>query len=165
MIALENSYSDLYRLSNSFWTNTEQILNPTNQKVPVILIESMDYDTQILLTTLLNFWNFEVVESTNFENSMTLIETENPAVILFDCLNSLGANVEEITGFKKNKLSHKIPIIAFSEFAEVDYQNQLLAAGAEEYLLKPINFAQLETLIHHNIEKYHKFSFNFGGLL
>lgn len=161
MTSLGNYYLDFFGATNPFWLQTEQTIRPIQPTTPVILIASKHYDTQILFTALLKNWSFEPVEASNFEDSLNLIETEKPSVILLDCISSINESVEEIKLFKTNKLSYKIPIIAFSEISGTAYKNQILKAGADECLLKPLNFACLETLIQ---EKVTQFNFDFGGL-
>jgi len=43
---------------------------------------------------------------------------------------------------------HDTPIIAVSAHATMDYRTKALAGGFNDYLTKPIDFSQLETLLH-----------------
>lgn len=165
MVDAENYYPEFFRSIEPFWENSEQILTPVSQTAPVVLIESIHLETRILFTSLLKIWNFDAVESNNLENTLTLIENEKPSLILFDCLSSITEDAEQISLIKRNKFAANIPIIAISEYFDSESENLILEAGADEYLIKPINFAQLEKLIHFKIDTYQKFRFNLGGLL
>lgn len=165
MAGLETYYPNFFGPTEFFWENQESSLSLTSQTVPVVLIESIHLETRILFTSLLKIWNFDAVESKNLEDTLLLIGRERPSLILYDCLASIMEDAENISSLKRNKCAAKIPIIALSEYSDSESENLILNAGADEYLLKPINFAQLEELIHHKINKYQKSRFNFGGLL
>ncbi|MBX7174539.1 MAG: hypothetical protein K1X72_26430, partial [Pyrinomonadaceae bacterium] len=43
------------------------------QTVPVVLMESSNYEKRLLFTSFLNAWNYDAVESTNLEDSLFLM--------------------------------------------------------------------------------------------
>lgn len=62
----------------------------------------------------------------------------------------------------ESRTSCQIPIIVFSETEESIGKREILNAGADDFLLKPLNFQQLETVIEKQIDNR---NITFGGLL
>ncbi len=119
-----------------------------------VLIDSRETDTRDLYTTLLTIWKFTVKESTSLEESLSAAAENPPVVILLDCVYPFEENLKKIRRLRESKLFDQTPIILLSGFAELPYRNSAIAAGADDYLVKPIDFDLLEIALKKIIGKY-----------
>jgi two-component system, cell cycle response regulator DivK len=134
--------------------NNSENFTQVKRATPFVLVESNDFDTRFLFTTLLKMWMFECVESSTTEDSLLIAAEKVPAVWLLDCGSPFDDNLTKIRLLRENEISRRIPIVAVSGFAQSNYRKMILEAGADHILIKPVDFERLETLIRKNIEKF-----------
>jgi DNA-binding response OmpR family regulator len=132
--------------------------------VPLVLIETENNQIRFLFRNLLHIWKYEVVESADFTETLSLIVRKRPTIILLDCVNPFEETLLKIRTLRERKISKQIPIIVFSEFIEAGKRKKILKAGADDHLFKPVNFLKLESLIKKNMEKYYQKNQCFGEL-
>ena len=127
------------------------------QTVPVVLMESSNYEKRLLFTSFLNAWNYDAVESTNLEDSLFLMAEKRPSIIILDLSAvQVEENLETIRCYRDNKISKRIPLFIISESNDPDFRTLSLEAGADEFLPNPVNFENLENLIQKTLEKKQK---------
>jgi DNA-binding response OmpR family regulator len=119
-----------------------------------VLVDSQESDTRHLYATLLKIWGVPVKESTSVEESISAAAEKTPAAVLLDCVFPFEENLKRIRNLRQSGVFDKVPIILLSGFAQPQYRKQALAAGADDYLIKPIDFDVLEITLENNIEKY-----------
>ena len=119
-----------------------------------VLIFSRDPDLRILLKTLIEIWGIQTVESDSLEKSLSVIETEQPCLILLDSTLPFESHLENIRQFRKHKFSKQIPIIVLSGFSQPEFKNLSMAIGADGFLTKPLDFDLLESYLKTNIERH-----------
>jgi CheY-like chemotaxis protein len=117
-----------------------------------VLILSVEPDMRNLLKTLIELWGFETTVSDCLENSLSIVENEQPCLILLDSVLPFEEHLENIRQLRRRKSSKKIPIIVLSGFSQPQFKNLSLAVGADGFLVKPIDFDLLETFLRTNIE-------------
>lgn len=116
-----------------------------------ILILAKDRDIRFLFKTLLMMWGYRIEESDNLENSLSIVNKQQPALILIDSVPPFEENLEVIRRIRKNKSSKNIPIIVLSGFSEPLYRSLSLAVGANNFFVKPVDFDSLEDYLKKNI--------------
>ena len=117
---------------------------------PTVLIVDDDDDSRLMLKTLLEMWKYKVVEAADGGEAISVAETSSPDLIVMD------VKLPDLDGFdvtQKIRQSAKIesvPIVFLSGCAETIYKQKATAVGGSEYLVKPLNFEELE----HTLGKY-----------
>lgn len=119
----------------------------TDEQTATILLVEDTEDNRFMMRRLLEMSGYGVVEATNGEDAIRLADSERPDLILMDLslpvIDGLAATraIRKLDGFEAT------PIVAVSAHDTVDFQSEALAAGCNSYITKPIDFAQLESLI------------------
>lgn len=120
---------------------------------PSILIIEDDEDTRLMMRYLLQIWKYEVVEATGSqEEILQAAANHRPNMILISSRSRKNDNFATIKRLRE-KFSEKTGIIFISGFSEPSVQDSALAAGADGYLLKPIDFGRLETMLDNYLKK------------
>jgi len=120
---------------------------------PLILLVEDDVDTRVMLRYLLDMWNYCVIEAEDGEEGVRLAESERPDLVLMD------VKLPGIDGFvatrqiRQLENNRDVPIVFLSGCAEARYRAEGFAAGGNDYLVKPIDFNQLETALDKYIGK------------
>jgi CheY-like chemotaxis protein len=124
----------------------EVVLEPRD--ITFILVVEDSEDNREILRYVLRASGYGVLEATNGEQAVDICREKHPDLILMDLsmpvLDGYGA-AEQIR--RLNEFDNT-PIIAVSAHATMDYRAKALAGGFNDYLTKPIDFSQLETLLH-----------------
>lgn len=135
------------------------VIRPPDDPIPVILIVDDDYDSREMLKTLLEMWNYRVIEATDGIEAIKIAEKNRLDLIVMD------VKLPKIDGFKaarqireKETIEH-VPIIFLSGCAEAIYQQQGQACGGNEYLTKPLDFEKLEQILDKYIPALEVISF------
>ncbi len=112
----------------------------------VLVVEDFE-DNRFMMRRLLEMSGYRVVEAVNGEQAVEVAADERPDLILMDLslpkLDGLAATrrIRQHDGLKK------VPIVAVSAHDTADFHADALAAGCNEYVTKPIDFDQLESLL------------------
>lgn len=149
MLNNENFSFALSEINSPTPKNSEQAEINLNsvQETPyksLVLIFSSNNDTRFMFKTLLKMSGFDAAQA---ETKIELIDAaaiKRPDLILMDVdlpfADSL-ATMRELLG---NNLLEKVPFVLLSGMAQKGYRAAAFAAGASEYLIKPIDFDLLE---------------------
>ncbi len=119
---------------------------------PLVLIIEDDEDTRTMMTYLLKLWDYRVVEAASGEEGLQMAENLHPDVILMDY------NLPKIDGLAATRrirelpMLEQTPIIFISAFSEPSVCASALAAGADEFLVKPVDFGQLEKTLDRHLK-------------
>lgn len=116
--------------------------------LPLILIVEDDDDTRIMMKYLLTLWGYEIIEAIDGEEGFQMAENYQPEVILMDY--SLPKSDGLAVTRQIRELAHhgKTPIIFISAHTEAAVRESALAAGANDFLTKPVDFGQLEKALN-----------------
>jgi DNA-binding response OmpR family regulator len=124
--------------------------------MPKIVIAEDEPDIRDLIAFTLRFAGFEVVAGSNGQEGYDLTKSEHPDLAMFD------VRMPKMTGYEACKkikadpeISH-IPVIFLSAKGQENEIEQGIAAGADEYLLKPFAPDQLTERIKAILAKYGK---------
>lgn len=121
-----------------------------------ILISEDEPDIRELIAFTLRFAGHEVITSSNGQEACDLTLVESPDLVLFDVRMPKMTGYEACRKLKQNPQTKHIPVIFLSAKGQENEIEQGLAAGAEEYLLKPFSPEQLNEQIRAILKKFGK---------
>jgi CheY-like chemotaxis protein len=125
------------------------------KEVSVILVAEDDEDNRFLMKTLLELRGYTVVEASNGQEAVELAARAKPDLVLMDLkmplLNGLAAT-RSIRQHAKSRV-RRVPIVALSAYDPAQHRAVAMAAGCDDYVLKPVDYDRLETLIESLLAK------------
>jgi PAS domain S-box-containing protein len=121
----------------------DAVFSETIRDRPILIIDD-ELDALDLLTRTLTGDGFRVITARTGEEGLELAKRENPAVITLDVELPGSDGWQVLKAFKADPDLAHIPIILCTI---VDDKNRGHALGASEFLVKPINRAELVTVV------------------
>ena len=121
-----------------------------------ILIAEDERDIRDLIAFTLRFAGYEVFPAGNGEEAVELASKVNPDLILMDVRMPRMTGYEACRAIKSNAELSDIPIVFLSAKGQESEIQQGLAAGAEDYLLKPFAPDHLTTRVKAVLAKFGK---------
>lgn len=112
----------------------------------VMVVEDFE-DNRFMMRRLLEMSGYQVLEAINGEEAVKLAENERPDLILMDLSLPVLDGLAATRRIRENEELQKVPIIAVSAHDTADFHADALAAGCNDYVTKPIDFDQLESLL------------------
>lgn len=114
------------------------IQNKMIQKKKVLIIE--DNEQNIYLATfLLEKHDMDVVQARDGKEGLALAASEVPDLILLDIQLPVMDGYEVARRLKQDDKTTKIPIVAVTSYAMVGDRENIMAAGCEGYIEKPVD--------------------------
>jgi two-component system, cell cycle response regulator DivK len=110
-----------------------------------VMIVEDSADIRMMMRILLEMDGYQVVEATDGVRAIELAVTARPALIMMD-LNLPVMDGFTATGHIRKQLPD-VPIVALSGHATDDYRRAALAVGCTDYLVKPLDFKLLDTIL------------------
>ena len=123
----------------------------SNNDVTYILIVEDSDDNREILRYILRSIGYGVLEAANGEQAVEICKTRRPALILMDLSMPVLDGYGAVRKIRQLEGRGDVPIIAVSAHATVDHRARAVAVGFNDYLTKPIDFAQLETVLHRHL--------------
>jgi two-component system cell cycle response regulator DivK len=108
-----------------------------------ILVVEDNPDNMTLIVDVLTSLNYEVIQATDGQRGLEMVDQERPDLVLMDL--SL-PKIDGWTATRKLKAENElkvIPIIALTAHAMVGDRERALEAGCDDYVSKPINIQEL----------------------
>jgi CheY-like chemotaxis protein len=118
---------------------------------PLVLIYSQEAETRYLYRTLLEMWNYRAIEAESFEESISISENRKPDLFLMDTNISLIDNLKMMRRLRERKTFDEMPFILLSGHSQTHVRQMAMDLGANDFLVKPVNFDVLETSLKKNI--------------
>ena len=118
-----------------------------NETGGLIMVVDDDEDIRQMMRVLLEEDGYGVLEAENGQRAVDIAQSVSPNLILMDL------SMPVLDGFaatrRLRELSHvsDVPIIAITAFDTPEHRHDASAAGVNEYLTKPIDFARLDKLL------------------
>ncbi len=131
--------------SNAAYSSGNNLFHKT------ILVVEDDEDTRLMLKYLLEIWNYKVIEAVNGETALILAETHQPDVILMDYRLPQIDGVITTERLREMSGLEKSVIIFVSSHSEEAIKSAAAIAGADAYLVKPIDFGKLEIALEKHL--------------
>ncbi|HEX8736149.1 MAG TPA: response regulator [Pyrinomonadaceae bacterium] len=134
---------------------------PANVNRQLILLVEDNADSCAMLRTLLELWSYRVIEANNGEDAVRLAKSEMPNLILMDIAIPVVDGMEATRRIREFASPEAMPVVFISGYAQTGFRLSALASGGNEYLVKPIDFKELETMLGRyfkNMETTYKLS-------
>ncbi|MEO1144469.1 MAG: response regulator [Cyanobacteria bacterium J06638_22] len=132
--------------------NAADLVSAATQDPLILLAE--DNEVNILTTTsYLNAKRFRTLLAHDGKEAIALAKTHSPDLILMDIQMPGMDGLEAIRTLRQQTELEEIPIIALTALAMMDDREHCLAAGANEYLTKPVQLKQLAAVIHQFLKR------------
>jgi DNA-binding response OmpR family regulator len=123
-------------------TTSKQTLAPETLKV---LIADDDPPTRVLLRAAISQWGYKVIESRDGQEAWDCLqEADAPQLIILDWLMPKIDGVDLCRRIKK-ELAYRPYVILLTQVAGTSNIIKGLEAGADEFLSKPFNMAELRS--------------------
>jgi two-component system cell cycle response regulator DivK len=114
----------------------------------ILVIEDVDFNRDLVVQLLED--KYQVIEAVNGQEGVSIAEKEKPELILMDLSLPVMDGWEATRVLKANSELRSIPVIALTAHAMKGDEEKALAAGCDDYLVKPIDEDELML----KIEKY-----------
>jgi two-component system cell cycle response regulator DivK len=121
----------------------------------ILYVEDNDDNVYMLKMRLELLDSFEVLVAENGEIGCAMANSERPDLILMDLDLPVVDGWEATRRLKGNASTSKIPIIALTAHAMAGARERALAAGCDEFDIKPIDFDRLIGKIDQVLAKRH----------
>ena len=118
-----------------------------------ILIIDDDQRNIFALTAVLKAKNFSVVAAASMEEAFVLLEKHSEVgIILMDMMMPGMDGYEAIPRIKLNERYGHLPVIAVTAQAMAGDKEKALAAGADDYIPKPVDVDLLLEILKHHLK-------------
>jgi CheY-like chemotaxis protein len=108
-----------------------------------VLVADDDAITRLLVRTLLERENFEVLEATNGREAVDVAISESPGLLLIDLNMPVVDGYEAIAAIRRKATLASLPILVLTGEDGPGIEGRVLALGADDYILKPFEPAIL----------------------
>ena len=123
------------------------IVNFEPAAATVLLVEDTE-DNRQMMHRLLEMSGFNVVEATNGKEAVEVASKVHPQIILMDLSLPIIDGLAATRQIRNQPELNTVPIVAVSAHDTADFHSEALNAGCDAYVTKPINYTELEDLVH-----------------
>ncbi|MEG3881347.1 response regulator [Microcoleus sp. herbarium7] len=125
---------------------------PAVDQRPLVLAVDDNHDNLELMTQILDLFGCECVGAVDGYTALSAAVDRPPDLIVLDiCLPDIDG-IELVKRIKQHAELIHIPIVAITALAKTEDRDRILKAGCVEYLSKPFNIQDLETIIRHHLK-------------
>jgi two-component system cell cycle response regulator DivK len=105
----------------------------------ILVVEDNLDNRRILVYRLKRIGEFDIVEASNGEEALTIVQSSSPPDLIFmDLKMPVMDGWEATKKIRQLQFGREIPIIALTAQAMAGDEQKALAAGCDDYLAKPI---------------------------
>jgi two-component system cell cycle response regulator DivK len=113
----------------------------------IMVVEDYD-DTRILLRKVLETKGYRVLEAINGQEAVDVSKREQPDLILMDLDLPIIDGIAATQQIRQQADMNEVPIVAVTAYPMSYTRVKAFAKGCNEYLPKPIDFAELEEILN-----------------
>jgi class 3 adenylate cyclase len=117
----------------------------------LVLVVDDDETNRMLLRDPLEAHGYDIIEAENGEQALTEVEQRPPDVILLDVMMPRMDGFEVCRRLKKDGRTAHIPILMVTALSERMERLMGIAAGASDFLSKPIDLQELTLRVNHAV--------------
>jgi two-component system, cell cycle response regulator DivK len=144
-------WEKVFQSQGYFMSNLQQITDErTTRTRPLVLLADDDPDTRFLFRTVLEMRGYCVIEAADGEETVGAAQSACPDLILMDGSLPRLSGLEAARQIRRSEHIGHVPIVFISGHARAAFIEEAREAGCDEYLVKPLDLAQLEDVL----EKY-----------
>ena len=142
-----NILSDELKVNNSNYQVKEK--NPTR---PFALILGTDKDTRFLFKTAFEIWNYDVAEADDCEQGLSIAAFKVPDLVLIDSEIDFQSSLLTMKTLQGCSLFNECSFVFISGHAQESVRQTALSAGANVFLVKPIDFDLFEQFLGNHFQ-------------
>ena len=124
---------------------------PAVDQRPLVLAVDDNHDNLELMTQILDLFGCECVRAVDGYTALSAAVDRPPDLIVLDICLPDKDGIELVKRIKQNPELRQIPIVAITALAKTEDRDRILQAGCVEYLSKPFNIKDLETILRHHL--------------
>ncbi|MBD1909318.1 PAS domain S-box protein [Leptolyngbya sp. FACHB-8] len=145
---LQGAMGQILESRNALEKQTTLVITPNQStRSPLILLAEDQEDNIVTTLPYLQLHGFEVILARNGLEALDLAEQHHPDLILMDIQMPEMDGLEATRHIRANVTLSRVPILALTALAMPGDRERCLAAGANEYLTKPVGLKQLLKVI------------------
>jgi CheY-like chemotaxis protein len=118
---------------------------------PAVLVVEDDDDSLFIMRRLLEKKGYQVLEAYDGRQALEIAETTDLDLILLDLqlprMNGLGV----IHRLRENPELESVPIVIMTGYEPERYRDSAIAAGCDDFVLKPIDFERLDAILDYYV--------------
>jgi class 3 adenylate cyclase len=123
----------------------------------LVLIVDDEEPNRMLLRDPLEAHGYEIIEAENGEQALQKVEQRPPDVILLDVMMPRMDGFEVCRRLKNDARTAHIPILIVTALSERMERMKGIAAGASDFLTKPVDLQELTLRVNHAVHAKHLF--------
>jgi len=123
----------------------------------LVLVVDDEEANRMLLRDPLEAHGYEIVEAENGEQALQKVEQRPPDVILLDVMMPRMDGFEVCRRLKKDARTAPIPVLIITALSERMERLMGIAAGASDFLSKPVDLQELILRVNHAVHAKHLF--------
>jgi CheY-like chemotaxis protein len=104
----------------------------------ILVVEDNLDNRRILVYRLKRIGDFEILEASNGQEALGMVEVQRPDLIFMDLKMPVMDGWEATRRIRTTEIGRSIPIIALTAQAMAGDEQKALAAGCDDYVAKPI---------------------------
>ncbi len=112
-------------------------------KRPLVLVVDDEEYMRLLIDESLDQAGFDVVEAGNGEQGLQVFQEQNPDIVLMDVMMPGKNGFETCAELRMIAGGEHVPVLMITGLDDVESINRAYAAGATDFITKPINYALL----------------------
>ncbi len=120
---------------------------PTNASSPLILLAEDNEANIETIASYLEVKGYRLVVANNGQEAIDLTRSQHPDLILMDIQMPGTDGLEATREIRRDRGFDNVPIVALTALAMDNDRDRCLAAGANDYLSKPVKLKELAVLI------------------
>ena len=124
-----------------------EFYDSTATNSPLILLAEDNEANIMTISSYLEAKAYRVIIAKNGVEAIAIAKAEHPDLILMDIQMPVMDGLEAIAQIRLDPSLIEIPIVALTALAMEGDRDRCLAAGANEYISKPIRLKQLDLLM------------------
>lgn len=122
----------------------------SNKHKATVLVVDDDHAHRLMLKTLLEDWSYSVTEADDGDVAVALVAESAFDLILMDVRMVKMSGLEALPKIKA--LNPAIPILIMTAYSSVETAVEAIKNGAQDYLIKPLDFDKLDRTIEFTME-------------
>ncbi len=117
------------------------------EKAKILVVDDEDANLR-LLEAILRPLGYQVILARDGEEALAKVRETPPDVILLDTIMPKMNGIEVVRQLKRDEATATIPAVMMTALNEVEERLKALAAGADDFLTKPVDESELQTRVN-----------------
>ena len=123
------------------------------RETKTVLVIEDETDVRNFASRVLELEGYHVLQAEGGDEGLRLARETRPALVLLDLRLPGGDGWAVLAQMQSEPGLLAIPVIVFTASAALSQQSRALAAGASDYLIKPLSAASLRKAIAHGLRR------------